>query len=56
MCLKRVTNIKFEKHMSKFHSVKGQKDKLDEMCRKAEEKQLTDGLKFDEIIEEEKER
>ena len=56
MCLKRVTNIKFEKHMSKLHAVKGPKDKLDEMCRKAEEKQLTDGLKFEEIIEEEKER
>ena len=56
MCLKRETNIKFEKHMSKFHSATCQNMKLKEMCRKAEEKQTKEGLNFDEIIEEEKER
>ena len=48
MCLERVTNIKFEKHMTKFHSATS--IKLEEMCRKAEEKQPTEGLNFDEII------
>ena len=56
MCLKRETNIKFEKHMTKFHAATCPKEKLDKMCREAEEKQATEALNFDEIIEEEKER
>ena len=56
MCLKQETNSKFEKHMNKFHSATCQNMKLKEMCRKAEEKQTKEGLNFDEIIEEEKER
>ena len=45
-----------EKHMTKFHAATCPKDKLDEMCREAEEKHATEALNFDEIIEEEKER
>lgn len=56
MCLKRETNIKLEKHMSKFHAATCPNTKLEEMCREAEEKQPTESLNFDEIIEEEKER
>ena len=56
MCLKRETNIKFEKHTTKFHAATCPKNKLDELCREAEEKQAREGLNFDEIIEEEKER
>ena len=56
MCLKRVTNTKLEKHMTKFHAATCPKEKLDEMCREADEKKATEGLNFDEIIEEEKER
>ena len=56
MCLKRETNIKFEKHMTKFDAATCSKEKLDKMCREAEEKQATEVLNFDEIIEEEKER
>ena len=56
MCLKRETNIKFEKHMTKFHAATCPKNNLYEMCREAEEKQVTEALNFDEIIEEEKER
>ena len=47
MCLERVTNIKFEKHMSKFHSATCPYNRLQEMCRKAEEKEPTEGLNFD---------
>ena len=54
MCLKRETNIKFEKHMTKFHAATCSKNKLDEMCREAEEMQATEALNFDEIIEEER--
>ena len=43
-----------EKHMTKFHAATCPKDKLDEMCREAEEKQATEALNFDEIIEEER--
>ena len=56
MCLKRVTNTKLEKHMTKFHAATCPKNKLHEMCREAEEKHATEALNFDEIIEEEKER
>ena len=42
--------------MTKFHTTTYPKEKLDEMCREADEKQATEGLNFDEIIEEEKER
>ena len=56
MCLKRVTNLKLEKHMTKFHAATCPMARLDEMCREAEEEQATEGLNFDEIIEEEKER
>ena len=54
MCLMRVPKTKFKKHMSKFHAASCQMDKLDEMCREAEERQATEALNFDEIIEEEK--
>ena len=56
MCLKRVTNIKMEKHMTKIHAATCPKEKLNKMCREAEEKLVTEGLNFDEIIDEEKER
>ena len=56
MCLMRVPKTKFEKHMSKFHAATCPMDKLDEMCREAKEKLATEGLNFDEIIEEEKAR
>ena len=56
MCLERVTNLKFEKHMTKFHAATCPMARLDEMCREAEEEQATEGLNFDEIIEEERER
>ena len=54
MCLKRVTNIKFENHMTKVHAATCSKDRLDEMCRVAEEKLATELLNFDDIIEVEK--
>ena len=41
MCLEQETNLKFEKHMTKFHSAKCPIVKLDEMCRKAEGEQAT---------------
>ena len=53
MCLKRVTNTKLEKHMTKFHAATCPKNKLHEMCREAEENQATELLNFDEIIKEE---
>ena len=56
MCLKRVNNLKYEKHMTKFHAATCPMARLDEMCREAEAEQATEGLNFDEIIEEEKER
>ena len=56
MCLERVTNLKFEKHMTKFHAATCPMARLDEMCKKAEQEQATEGLNFDEIIEEERER
>ena len=56
MCLKRVTNIKFENHMTKVHAATCSKDKLDEMCRVEEEKLAKELLNFDEIIQEEKDR
>ena len=34
MCLKRVTNLKFEKHMTKFHAATCPMARLDEMCRR----------------------
>ena len=54
MCLKRETNNKFEQHMTKVHAATCPNNKLVEMCREAEDKQPTEGLNFDEIIEEEK--
>ena len=54
MCLNQET--KFEKHITKFHAATCPTDKLDEMCREAEEKRATEGLNFDETIEEDKER
>ena len=56
MCLNRETNLEFEKHMTKFHAATCPMARLDEMCREAEAEQATEGLNFDEIIEEEKER
>ena len=56
MCLKRATNAKFQDHITKTHAVTCPMDKLDEMCREAEENQATEALNFDEIIEEEKDR
>ena len=56
MCLERVPKSKFEKHMTKCHAATCSKDKLAEMCREAEEKKATEGINFDEIIEEEKAR
>ena len=53
MCLKRETNLKYEKHMTKFHSATCHMARLDEMCREAEAEQVTEGLNFDDIIEEE---
>ena len=56
LCLMRVRKSKFDKHMSKFHAATCPMDKLEEMCREAEENQATEALNFDEIIEEEKAR
>ena len=56
MCLKHVTNTKFQNHITKFHAATCPMEKVYEMCREAEEKQTTEELNFDEIIEEEKER
>ena len=53
MCLKQETHNDFENHISTFHAAK---IRLEEMCREAEEISATDGLNFDEIIEEEEER
>ena len=56
MCLKRETKADFQKHITKTHAATCQMDKLEEMCREAEENQATEALNFDEIIEEEKAR
>ena len=56
MCLNRETNLEYEKHMTKFHGARCPMAKLVEMCREAEEEQAPEGLNFDQIIEEEKER
>ena len=56
MCLKREPNLKYEKHMTKFHSATCPMARLDEMCREAEAEQATEGLNFDDIIEEERKR
>ena len=56
MCLKRETNLKYEKHMTKFHAATCPMARLDEMCREAEAEQATESLNFDEIIEEERKR
>ena len=56
MCLNRETNLEYEKHMTKFHAATCPMARLDEMCREAEAEQATEGLNFDEIIEEEKAR
>ena len=54
MCLERVPNINLENHMIEVHAATCSKDKLDEMCRVAEEKLATELLNFDDIIEVEK--
>ena len=51
MCLERVTQNKFKKHMTEFHAASCPEDMLTEMCREAAE-----GPNFDQIIEEEAER
>ena len=56
ICLKRVNKTKLQKHFTKTHNATCPMDKLDEMCREAEENQATEALNFDEIIEEEKAR
>ena len=56
MCLKKVPKTKLQKHLTKTHAATCPMDKLDEMCREAEENQATEALNFDEIIEEEKDR
>ena len=56
MCLKRVTHLKYEKHMTKFHAATCPMARLDEMCREAEAEQVTEGLNFDDVIEEERAR
>ena len=56
MCLKRVNKTKLQNHLTKTHAATCPMDKLEEMCREAEENQATEALNFDEIIEEEKAR
>ena len=56
ICLKRVNKTKLQKHFTKTHNATCSKDKLEDMCREAEENQATEALNFDEIIEEEKAR
>ena len=56
ICLKRVNKTKLKNHLTKTHAATCPMDKLEEMCREAEENQASEALNFDEIIEEEKAR